>query len=252
MSPRLLDLFCGAGGASMGYQRAGWEVFGVDLNPMPHYPLPFKQGDALAVLRRLLAGGSEHFEWRHSGGYFGHLLGLQHFDAIHASPPCQAYSVTKYSHTIEYPELIEPVRVLLIETGLPYVIENVVGAPLTHPITLCGSMFDLTAHDPATDLTLELRRHRLFESNVAISAPSGCRHVHQVGGVYGGGSSTRSKDRADWPKGKPGRGGYTPHAAVRYELMGIDWMNRDELSESIPPAYTEHIGAQLLAGLGLA
>jgi len=249
MSPRLLDLFCGAGGASQGYWNAGWWVYGVDLNPMPHYSFPFKQADAIETLRTLLAGGDVSFS--HGTKQFGKRMKLADFDAIHASPPCQAYSVTKHSHTIEYPELIEPVRKLLIETGLPYIIENVVGAPLIEPVTICGSMFGLTAHDPATDLTLELRRHRLFESNVMISAPSGCHHVHQVGGVYGGGSSTRSKDRADWPKGKPGRGGYTPHASVRYELMGIDWMNRDELSESIPPAYTEHLGTQLLAGLGL-
>ena len=251
MSPRMLDLFCGAGGASVGYQRAGWEVFGVDLNPMPRYPLPFKQGDALEVLRRLMWGGSEHFEWRHNGGYFGHLLGLQHFDAIHASPPCQAYSVTRHSHSVKYPELIEPVRELLISTGLPYIIENVVGAPLREPITLCGSMFGLIADDERDGTTLELRRHRLFESNRPLSAPA-CNHVHAVGGVYGGGSSRRSSTRTDWPKGKGGRGGYTPVASVRRELMGIDWMNRDELSESIPPAYTEHLGPQLVAGLNLA
>lgn len=233
---RVLDLFCGAGGASAGYVSAGFEVYGVDLAPMPHYPYPFHQGDAITVLRTLLAGYRLGFTQQRGGGE-PVALALIDFDAIHASPPCQAYSVTKHSHNIEYPELIEPVRELLIVTGLPYVIENVVGAPLIMPVTLCGSMFDLTAHDPATGLTLELRRHRLFESNVMISAPSGCNHVHQVGGVYGGGSSKRSKDRTDWPKGKPGR--------------GIDWMNRDELSESIPPAYTEHLGAPLIGGLNL-
>lgn len=227
-APRLLDLFCGAGGAGVGYSRAGFEVVGVDLNPMPHYPFEFHQADALTYL-------AEHG---------------QEFDAIHASPPCQAYSVTKHSHSIAYPELIEPVRDLLIEFGVPWVIENVVGAPLISPLVLCGTMFDLTAYDPVTELTLELRRHRLFESTANLAAPKPCHHgVHQVGGVYGGGSSKRSADRTDWPKGKPGRGGYTPRAAVRQTLMGIDWMNRDELSESIPPAYTEHIGRQLIEAL---
>lgn len=249
MTPRLLDLFCGAGGTSEGYRRAGWRVYGVDLNAMPHYPFAFHRGDALDVLRTLLAGYRVRFT-APDGNYED--LALADFDAIHASPPCQAYSVTKHSHSIEYPELIDPARELLIQTGLPYVIENVVGAPLHDPITLCGSMFDLTAYDPATELTLELRRHRLFESNMKISVPGPCHHGLPVGGVYGGGSSKRSASRTDWPKGKGGRGGYTPHAAVRHGLMGIDWMNRDELSESIPPAYTHHLGAQLMAGLGLA
>lgn len=245
MSPKLLDLFCGAGGASVGYHHAGFTVYGADLHPMPHYPFAFHQGHALDVLRTLLAGYRIFFtapDGRHQ------TLALADFDAIHASPPCQAYSVTKYSHSIEYPELIDPVRELLILTGLPYVIENVVGAPLHGPTTICGSMFDLTAYDPATESTLGLRRHRLFESNMKLSAPGPCRHNLPVGGVYGGGSSKRSAAR-DWPKGKGGRGGYTPRTAVRRELMGIDWMTSDELFESIPPAYTQHLGAQLMAGL---
>jgi len=232
---RILDLFCGAGGASLGYVRAGWEVVGVDLNPMPRYPMPFKQGDALAVLRQLLDGESVSFS--------GHVLGLHHFDAIHASPPCQSYSVTRHSHSIEYPRLIEPLRELLIETTLPYVIENVVGAPLHDPLTLCGTMFGLTAKDTRDGTLLELRRHRLFESNVELP-PLECKHEHAVGGVYGGGSSRRSSTR-DWEKGRPGRGGYTPVKAVRENLMGIYTMTSRELSEAIPPAYTEYVGRQL-------
>lgn len=241
MSPKLLDLFCGAGGVSVGYHRAGFAVYGIDLHPMPHYPFAFHQGHALDVLRTLLAGYRVFFT-APDGGH--QTLALADFDVIHASPPCQAYSVTKHSHSIEYPELIGPVRELLIRTGLPYGIENVVGRPFTAPLHSAAP-----CSIPATELTLELRRHRLFESNVETSAPGPCRHNLPVGGVYGGGSSKRSASRVEWARGKGGRGGYTPRTAVRRELMGIDWMTSDELSESIPPAYTQHLGAQLMVGL---
>jgi DNA (cytosine-5)-methyltransferase 1 len=118
--PRLLDLFCCAGGAGVGYSRAGFEVVGVDIDRQPHYPLQFIQADALALDSDFIAS----------------------FDAVHASPPCQSYSdlAKRNGNGHEWPRLIEPVRELLIRSGLPYVIENVDGAPLISPIVLCGTM----------------------------------------------------------------------------------------------------------------
>ena len=238
-NPALLDLFCCQGGASAGYVDAGFEVFGVDVEPQPRYPFWFHQGDALAVLDALLAG--ELVEFTRSDGS-RRLMSLDDFAAVSASPPCQAYSVTKHSHDIEHPELVEPVRERLIRTGKPYVIENVPGAPLVDPLILCGSMFGLRAVD--TDGTvLALRRHRLFESNVWLMAAGGCIHDSTpVAGVYGHGRSSRSGEGDV----RSGRGGYTPVKSVRAELMGITWATQHGLSQAIPPAYTEHIGRQLL------
>jgi len=219
--PRLLDLFCGAGGAAMGYHRAGFEVVGVDLSPQRHFPFEFHQADALT--------------WS-----------LEGFDAIHASPPCQAYSVTRHSHHVKHPELIEPTRALLVESGLPYVIENVVGAPLRSPLTLCGTMFNLHTWDDRDGRPLFLRRHRLFESNIDLVAPGPCECVKwkraglKCGGVYGGGSTDRN--HAEQVR----RGGYTPNGPTRRRLMGIDWGTLIQLNQAIPPAYTEWIGHQLL------
>ena len=140
--PRLLDLFCGAGGCSVGYYRAGFEVVGVDIVPQPNYPFEFYQADALG------------FDF--DPGWF---------HAVHASPPCQAYSSLRGFTTTEYPQLIEYVRELLIQTGLPYVIENVVGAPLINPIRLCGSSFGL-----------KVWRHRLFETSFQIPLLPPCSH----------------------------------------------------------------------------
>jgi DNA (cytosine-5)-methyltransferase 1 len=222
MRPRLLDLFCCEGGAGEGYARAGFDVTGIDLEPRyaKRYPHTFHAGDALAYV-------AEH----------GH-----EYDATHASPPCQAYSITKHTNTVTHPELIEPTRAALIATGKPYVIENVVGAPLLDPLMLCGSEFNLTATD--TDGTpLRLERHRLFESNVFLWGAGSCHHNKRidVAGAYGGGSSDRryAKDVR--------RGGYTPAREVRAALLGIDWMTLNGMSQSIPPAYTEWIGSQLLA-----
>ncbi|MGH9692462.1 MAG: DNA cytosine methyltransferase [Candidatus Acidiferrales bacterium] len=119
--PRLLDLFCCAGGAGVGYNRAGFEVVGVDNKPQPNYPFPFIRADALKLDAKFLAS----------------------FDALHASPPCQSYSdlAKRNGNGHEWPRLIEPVRKMLIKTGLPYVIENVDGAPLLDPVVLCGTMF---------------------------------------------------------------------------------------------------------------
>lgn len=142
--PRLLDLFCGAGGASMGYYRAGWDVTGVDINPQPNYPFPFFQADALDV--------------SHIGS----------FDAIHASPPCQPFSAMSTCRpglASGYEDLIADVRKMLVASGRPYVIENVPGAPLENPVWLCGQMFGL-----------ELYRHRGFESNIELTVPDHRTH----------------------------------------------------------------------------
>lgn len=228
--PVLLDLFCGAGGCSVGYQRAGFVPFGVDLNTarLKHYPYEHAVGDALAWLEQ--AGP----EW----------------DVIHASPPCQAYSITRHSHNREHPDLLEPVRQGLRDwvarTGGIYVIENVPGAPMHDPVTLCGSMFGLETHDDKDGRPLHLKRHRLFESNIPLMTPSECRCLEyrrqgiKVGGVYGGGSQNREHPE------RVRRGGYSPNTATAQRLMGIDWMPRRHLAQAIPPAYTEWIGRQII------
>ncbi|WP_082581200.1 DNA cytosine methyltransferase [Leifsonia sp. Root227] len=227
MKPRLLDLFCCAGGAGTGYARAGFDVVGVDIDPQPRYPFEFHQADALKYLR-------DH----------GH-----EFDAIHASPPCQVYSKTAHLHDNEHPDLLAPTRVELEATGLPYVIENVEGAPLIAPLTLCGSEFGLMAPD-VDGLPLALRRHRLFESNVWLMGAGGCEHDPniQVAGSY-----TAGRHRTPVHRDNPNRlGGYTPALSVRAALLGIDWkMNEHELAQAIPPAYTEFIGGQLIRSLTL-
>lgn len=211
---KLLDLYCGAGGAAMGYRVAGWEIVGVDAAPQPRFPFEFVQGDAIAFLE---AGGARGF------------------DAVHASPPCQRYSSATRRHGAEivdaHPELIAPTRELLLETGLPYVIENVPGAPLLGELLLCGSMFGL-----------EVRRHRIFEGAVPMLAPAGCDHSRPAVPVYGhsGAGVNRGRERElgrsngvdDWRR-----------------AMGIPWMIGEELAEAIPPAYTAYIGEQLLAEL---
>lgn len=215
MRPRLLDLFCGAGGAGEGYHRAGFDVTGVDLARQPNYPHAFVQADALEYLR-------EH------GG---------EFDVIHASPPCQAYSTITPDQS-RHPRLIAPVRDLLIASGKPYVIENVAGArrELVEPMMLCGSSFGLN-----------VRRHRFFESSEwLMSIP--CDHESQPAmvGVYGDhgydGHLYRASDGS-----KRGRRAADVHAAR--EAMGMGWGTWREVAEAIPPAYTEFIGAQLLRAL---
>jgi DNA (cytosine-5)-methyltransferase 1 len=248
--PRLLDLFCCAGGAGMGYHRAGFEVVGVDIKPQPRYPFEFHQADALDVLSRMLKG--EKFQ-----ASDGNWYGIDDFDAIHASPPCQRYSTMtagRWQDRIEsHPDLIAPVRDLLKQTGRPYVIENVEGAraELINPILLCGTMFGLqTKHGS------QLRRHRYFEMSTPMFLVPTCQHNNgSVIGVYGGGQNPARRRPATigvWGHagGSSARDGLTQFGTQdRRDAMGIDWMTGNELSEAIPPAYTEYIGKQLLTSL---
>jgi DNA (cytosine-5)-methyltransferase 1 len=222
--PTLLDLFCGAGGASVGYYRAGFTVVGVDHRPQPNYPFPFIQADAIQY-------AVDH----------GH-----EFDAIHASPPCQDHSSIRTFNPVRGTAwLLAATRDALISARRPYVIENVAGAPMIAPLRLCGSEFGLQAEDIDGRL-LRLERHRLFESNLFLYGAGGCVHDRHipVAGVYGGNDGLKERSR-------PGHRGYRPQVSVRRLLMGIDWMTRDELSQAIPPAYTEFIGAQLLTEIGV-
>ena len=233
MRSRLLDLFCGAGGCSVGYHRAGFDVVGVDIKPQPRYPFPFVFGDALDVLRRMLNGEKVLAT---DGNYYG----IDDFDAIHASPPCQAYSVTKSLTTKDHPELVPQTRALLQSTGKTWVIENVPGAPLFNPLLLCGTMFGL-----------DVIRHRLFESSHPIYfPPTMCAHV----GKTGNSRRMREQGITRCPSQKDGYRfvsvagkGYLVEEGRR--AMGIDWMVQTELSQAIPPAYTEYIGRHLLEAL---
>lgn len=215
--PRLLDLFCGAGGAAMGYHRAGFEVVGVDIAPQPNYPFEFRREDALRFL----------LTWRYMD--HGHrAFALSGFDAIHASPPCQRFSAMSACRpglAAKYQDFIGAIRVELRRSGLPYVIENVPGSPLIDPVMLCGRMFGL-----------ELYRHRLFESNVPLAARAHPAHV------------LPASRAGHWTPGTvmSVAGHVAPMTKAR-EVMGIDWTTREELSEAIPPAYTEHVGAYLMA-----
>lgn len=205
--PRLLDLCCGAGGATKGYQRVGFEVVGIDINPQPRYCGDhFIQGDVLAVTVEF----------------------MQAFDAVHASPPCQRFSTMSSCRpglADEYPDLIEPVRFMLKRSGLPYVMENVPGSPLVDPVVLCGTMFGR-----------ELYRHRLFESNFPIDVLPHPEHVL---------SASRA---GHWEPGTVmSVAGHCAPIAKAREIMDIGWMNRAEIGEAIPPYYTEHVGAFLLA-----
>lgn len=230
MKPRLLDLFCGAGGCSMGYHRAGFEVVGVDLKPMPRYPFEFHQGDALEFL-------AEH----------GH-----EFDAIHASPPCQGYSRMRHLPWLkdrEYPMLIPATRAGLEAVGVPWVMENVEDAPMLNGIVLCGAT-----------LGLKVYRHRKFESSVLLFAPPHKKHRTVIGrgrmlndraGANDDGwvslpSKTRKNGLRDLPDGMVVVAGHFAGQDAAKAAMGIDWMSRDELAQAIPPAYTEFIGRQLM------
>jgi DNA (cytosine-5)-methyltransferase 1 len=204
--PRILDLFCGAGGAAVGYHRAGFDVVGVDIKPQPRYPFEFHQADAMTYR-------------------------LEGFAVIHASPPCQAYSISRNngSHP-NAPELVPETLARLRASGLPWIVENVVGAPLPSAIQLCGASFGLKTGK------FDLNRHRYFQTSFGLLAPP-CQHRRgQTIGVYGNG--TNSYHRAKF--------GRCVSVDEMREAMGIDWMTRKELSQAIPPAYTEWIGQRLL------
>lgn len=210
MKPRLLDLFCGAGGAAMGYHRAGFEVVGVDIKPQPRYPFEFHQADALTYP-------------------------LEGFDAYHASPPCQAYSIFNYVPSVfevheHTPQLIEIVRELLGKTGKPSVLENVPLSPLVNFIELSGFMFDL-----------KIIRRRWFELHGfdiwLLPHPKRERGKLRDKGYipyHHGQSAKRGLLKNIWTK------------ANVSEAMGIDWMAVKELTQAIPPAYTEYIGKYLM------
>ncbi len=207
---KLLDLYCKAGGASKGYQLAGFEVVGVDIKKQKRYPFEFIQADCLELMKDM------DF--------------LRSFDVIAASPPCQTHSITQHlrnaqGRSTDKVDLIPQTREALIASGKPYVIENVPGSPLINPIQMCGSYFGL-----------KVRRHRRFESNLPIVG-SPCDHKSQGKpvGVYG-------SMRDEIPKG-----GHTAKSIEEArEAMGIDWMIWGELVEAIPPIYTKEIGKQLL------
>ncbi len=220
--PRLLDLFCGAGGAAMGYHRAGFDVVGVDIKPQPHYPFKFHQAEAIDVLESIRDGG--HWFWE-----------IGEPAVIHASPPCQRW--TRSNSAGDWPDLIAPVRWLT--AGYPYVIENVPRAPLLNPIVLCGSSFGL-----------RVRRHRAFETNVAVLVPP-CQHTDDFITVAGGGPNPASFRRGPQATGGPDR--KPANLADALDAMGIDWrMTRAEVNEAIPPTYTELIGHQLMQHLRVA
>lgn len=198
-----LDLFCGQGGAGMGYHLAGFNVTGVDIVEQKRYPFTFINRDAFAVLKDR---GNE-------------------FDFIHASPPCQAFTRLWALHKNDHPDYIEIIRNLLIESGKPYVIENVITAPLKNAITLCGEMFGLKTY-----------RHRLFESNIPLVQPAHKKHEHRLQEL-----------------GRPIKEGEYWNVAGHFVGckqcgidLGISWMSREGMRESIPPAYTEYVGKQIL------
>ena len=204
--PRLLDLFCGAGGCSVGYARAGFEVVGVDIKPQKNYPFEFHQADAMTYP-------------------------LDGFDAIHASPPCQGYSVATPNRLKgTHPNLVASCRERLNEAGIPWVMENVYRAPMRSDFLLCGCHFNLG----------QLRRKRIFETNwssMVLRPP--CVHTGCAITVAGHGTTASERKL----RGRP------TTQLERAEVMGIDWMNRDELAQAIPPAYTHFIGNRLMAYL---
>ncbi len=210
--PLLLDLFCGAGGCSMGYHRAGFDVVGVDHKPQPRYPFPerFVQADAL----------NPPFD-------------LKTFDVIHASPPCQDFCAMKHFPGLaKRGNLITATRKLLCSAGVPWVIENVPGAPMQAGVVLCGKMFGLKVY-----------RHRVFEASVALLCPPHVSHRDNC--------RKRMLSRKGFVTvaGHGGMGIGIGGMEYARQAMGIDWMARDELSQAIPPAYTEFLGRQLLHAL---
>lgn len=205
---RILDTFCGAGGAGMGYHLADFEVVGVDIVPQKHYPFEFHQADALEYI-------AEHG---------------REFDAIHASPPCQAYSRAKAVHRKYHPDMIPETRRGLIASNKPYIIENVVLAPLRAQLMLCGTMFNLRC-----------RRHRLFEANFDLGFPEfscSCKGEVIRFNLFNLHNTFQRNSYLE-------KNGYEHSSDALKDSLGVPWMNMDEAQEAIPPAYTQFIGEQL-------
>lgn len=215
---RALDLFCGGGGCSVGYARAGFDVHGVDVAVQPQYPFfSVEQASAFDVLADV--------EFCRS------------FDFIHASPPCKDWtSLAAQSGGDGSGWMLAATRAALIEIGVPYVIENVVGAPMLEPVLLCGSMFGLGLGDRI------LKRHRLFESSLPLTAPEDACRGRAVVGVYGTGGA--------WTRVAPGGGGVKASGAEAAAALGVDWTDHQPvLSQMVPPAFAEHLGRQVIAQL---
>lgn len=215
MKPILLDAFCKAGGAGMGYHNAGFEVVGVDIEAQPNYPFKFIQTDAIEFI---LDRGNK-------------------FDAYHASPPCQLYSKSTAPQRAkgkEYPDLVDKTRVALIKTGKPYIMENVPQAPVRPDVILTGNMFGL-----------HVLRKRHFETSIFMLNIPPIPEFRKVGEEIASVFGKASQDRT--PKH---RFGFKTIRESWAFAMGIDWhMTEAELSEAIPPAYTEFIGKQLIETL---
>lgn len=227
--PKLLDAFCCQGGAARGYDRAGFDVYGVDIDAQPRYPYPFHRGDALEAMRRLLAG--EAIDFVHPDGTVEWLT-LTDFDAIHASPPCTDHTTLK-SRTADHGTgwLLEATLELLPQVATTWVVENVMGADMPTDMVLCGSMFGLRVY-----------RHRRFRiaGPTLLQLPPHPRHRVKT--------STK-KRRRDWEAGLNISVTGDIGTSIGGPAMGIDWMTGDGLSQAIPPAYTEWVGRQLIAHL---
>lgn len=217
----VIDLCCKQGGASMGYYLAGFNVVGVDREPQPRYPFPFIQADLRDLDPAWLA---------------------ENFDVVGGSPPCWAHSDLAHRTGREYEDFIPETRALVEASGLPYVIENVEGAPLRNPLILCGTMFD----------GLRVSRHRLFESNVPLTPPRPCPKRHPL-------HYTLDKRKAHYGQLDEWTdfvmvtgGGNSSRAAASDAMGGLDWMTKDGMNQAVPPAYTHWIGQQLTTHLATA